>query len=268
MSVYYELYQHEDPKFPVLFLRHKAEHQYMWNDVQWHEAIEMLFVKKGEIRVLVDGEMMRGHPGDLIVINSNRLHSVESMDGSTVFYCLRIDKHMMDEFFSESDVVMFKQHVSDEFLHSLFDLIADEVYSKKEYFRISAKGMIMQLCVYLWRKYRVEAKANSGKDSQKVAAVKDAIKYLRANCEERMDVSDISEHVGYSKFYFSRIFKEYTGMSIVEFLNYERCNRADEMMSDGMSVGAAASFCGFNNMSYFTRTFRKYKGRVPSSKKK
>ena len=62
MSVYYELYQHEDPKFPVLFLRHKAEHQYMWNDVQWHEAIEMLFVKKGEIRVLVDGEMSQGHP--------------------------------------------------------------------------------------------------------------------------------------------------------------------------------------------------------------
>ena len=49
-----------------------------------------------------------------------------------------------------------------------------------------------------------------------------------------------------------------------ESLNEYRCMKAAEYISDGKSVSKAASPCGFDNNSFFTKTFKRYIGALPS----
>ena len=47
-----------------------------------------------------------------------------------------------------------------------------------------------------------------------------------------------------------------------------RCKESKRLIKEGMSVSAAALSCGFENMSYFTKTYKKYMGALPSDGKK
>lgn len=61
--------------------------------------------------------------------------------------------------------------------------------------------------------------------------------------------------------YLCRIFKEYTGKTVVDYINELRIDNAcHEMTVKGMSVTRAAYDSGFNNLSYFCKVFKHYKG--------
>ena len=57
-------------------------------------------------------------------------------------------------------------------------------------------------------------------------------------------------------------------MTVIEYVNILRCKEAKRLISEGQSVSEAAIASGFNNLSYFTRTYKKYVGELPSSNKK
>ena len=72
-----------------------------------------------------------------------------------------------------------------------------------------------------------------------------------------------------SKYYFCRIFKNITGSTVIKYLNMYRCMKARELLSSGKyTVSEAALECGFENMSYFSKTYKAYSGSVPSMAKK
>ena len=64
----------------------------------------------------------------------------------------------------------------------------------------------------------------------------------------------------------SRDFKKYTGNTVFEYINISRCKTAATLIASGMSVSAAANECGFENLSYFSRTYKKYMGKLPSDR--
>lgn len=80
-----------------------------------------------------------------------------------------------------------------------------------------------------------------------------------------MTVEDILKKVGFSRAHFSREFKKYIGVSIIEYVNYVKCDRARMLMNKGNSVSEAAVLCGFNNLSYFSKMYRKIIGNLPSN---
>ena len=70
------------------------------------------------------------------------------------------------------------------------------------------------------------------------------------------------------KYALSRLFKRVTGQTPVQYINTYRCRKAAEYISDGKNVSEAAHACGFTNMSFFTKTFKAYMGKLPSDTKK
>ena len=71
--------------------------------------------------------------------------------------------------------------------------------------------------------------------------------------------------MGMSKFYLCREFKRATGQTVIEYVNSYRIQKAAQLISGGYTVSEAARACGFENMSFFTKTFKKYLGCLPSS---
>ena len=51
-------------------------------------------------------------------------------------------------------------------------------------------------------------------------------------------------------------------IKITDYINFYRCTKASAHISEGMSVSAAAEKCGFNNIPFFTKTFKNGKGEI------
>jgi AraC-like DNA-binding protein len=59
-----------------------------------------------------------------------------------------------------------------------------------------------------------------------------------------------------------------TGKTLVEYINIVRCEHARELLSSGsFNVGESAEQCGFQDISYFSRIYKKYIGILPSEEK-
>ena len=93
------------------------------------------------------------------------------------------------------------------------------------------------------------------------------LKWIDKHYSERITLSEIAEAVGLSEKYVCRIFKEYTSKTIMDYVNEIRIERACVEIG-AKSITEAAFNCGFNDLSYFCKTFKKYKNTTPSQYKK
>ncbi len=55
------------------------------------------------------------------------------------------------------------------------------------------------------------------------------------------------------------LFRKYTGKSVIQYRNFVRLRRAEELIRDGMGVGEAAVTVGFSSASFYCRLVKKYK---------
>lgn len=97
----------------------------------------------------------------------------------------------------------------------------------------------------------------------------DSCSYIQEQFQEELDLEQVSSHFGFSSFYYSRCFKKVTGHSFVEYLNLQRINMVQNLLSTRqMSISEAAFNAGFNSLSTFNRVFQKYNGCSPKEYKK
>lgn len=97
-------------------------------------------------------------------------------------------------------------------------------------------------------------------DYSKVAVFQKLIDWTISNIDQNITSKDAASIVGFTNAYFCRYFKQITGMTYIECLQYLRVNRAQYLLSTGHSVSECCYACGYSNISYFIRLFRKHTG--------
>lgn len=99
-----------------------------------------------------------------------------------------------------------------------------------------------------------------------VRKVEKSVEHIRSNLEKNFSVTELACMVGLSPSYFRMLFKKATGFSVIDYQNTIRINMAKEKIENGEStVGEAARELGFDDMSYFSRLFKKKVGSLPSA---
>lgn len=92
-----------------------------------------------------------------------------------------------------------------------------------------------------------------------------ALSFVETNYPEKIKLGDVARLCGVGPFQFSRTFKRENGMTFQEFLMRYRIKKALELFRNPqISVTEVAFAVGFNYLSYFSRTFRRYVGVAPS----
>lgn len=93
----------------------------------------------------------------------------------------------------------------------------------------------------------------------------DAVKnYLIDNMKENLSLQEIADHFHLSKDYCNRLFHKVTGMSIIQFVKYNRVLMARQLLADGIPATEAARQVGFEDYSNFYRAYKMTTGRTPS----
>lgn len=92
------------------------------------------------------------------------------------------------------------------------------------------------------------------------------IRYIEKNYATSISLDELSSVTNFSKFHLCRKFKDVTNMSITNYILNYRINKAKQMLLDPNSgkIFEIAKAVGFNDTSYFNRTFKKYTGYTPN----
>ncbi|HEY8464876.1 MAG TPA: response regulator [Bacillota bacterium] len=95
--------------------------------------------------------------------------------------------------------------------------------------------------------------------------VREAIDFLKKHFREDLNLKIIAAQSGISESYLSRLFKQETGYTFVEYLTNYRISKAIELLKDKtIKVYEVAGLVGYSDSHYFSSLFRKYVGLTPS----
>ena len=92
--------------------------------------------------------------------------------------------------------------------------------------------------------------------------------YINDHCTEALSIDALASMAGFSKYHFSRLFKQFTGISCYEYLISRRLAYAERLLlQPDLSITEVAMQSGFNSLSTFNRIFKTAKSCTPSSYK-
>jgi two-component system response regulator YesN len=104
----------------------------------------------------------------------------------------------------------------------------------------------------------------SSQDAKKVTQIRPAINYIDANYDKPITLAEIAKasHLSISR--LAHIFKEQMGITIIDYLTSVRVERAKQLLlATDQNCTEICFQVGYNNQSYFTRTFKSLVGMTP-----
>ena len=260
----YETHHFQNSLLPFIF--HPRFHlEQREVETNWHKSIEILCCFQGSGYVRCGNDIYAFGQNDIVVVNSDLLHTIGT-ETTLDYCCFIVGSGFLGENGIPAEDLVFHNVIRDE---ELLDLIKNVATIHQHFdsnalcaiadYRYAALGVLRKLC----RDH--SAKKNAQTPDASSEHIKQAITYIRSNFASKLTLDHIADHIGISKYHLARQFKTLTGNTIVGFINTLRCSEAKRLIIKGMSVSAAAYACGFENLSYFSRTFQKIIGAQPSS---
>lgn len=108
--------------------------------------------------------------------------------------------------------------------------------------------------------YFIENPTRTRRDYKRILQLKQVLEFIEKNYANPITLQELSASVSMSPKYFCRFFSEMTHQTPVDYLNRQRIEEAClQLAATDDSITEIAYRNGFNDLSYFIRTFKKYK---------
>ena len=236
----------------------------------WHEHLELLYFISGKCELIIGGNRLTAHPGDLAVVNSSEVHSFTSA-GDVRYYCALI----YPDFFSDVDFggVKLKSLIKgDEFIKECFhNMSAEQNETDTLPSRLMLKSHTLALFSYLVRRFadRTPTEDEAGRSRALLERLGKVINYVAKNYPQSISTSDLAAMCFVSESHFCRFFKKMTGKSAISYINEYRIERASALLSStDASITEIADSVGIPDPNYFARIFTRVKGKSPKEYRK
>ena len=235
----------------------------------WHKNIELLYFVDGTAYVQYGAEDFFVQKDDFVIVNSGILHRPHKLN-ALEYYLLIIDEEFCNENGIDIENCIFEKHFSNEKTKKLlFNVIRE--YDEKEKNSFSAlriRTAVLELLIDLCTNHIISSDISKENQRTSEQYVKTALEYLNSHFNEEISLDMLASMCNVTKFYLSREFKKYTGQTIFTYATMLKCKKAQNCLSEGMTVTETAFACGFESVSYFSQTYKKIMGVSPSSAKK
>jgi AraC-like DNA-binding protein len=264
MSIY-EKHIMSEPRLPFIFHSYNRKKRGVTAGVgNWHENVELLCFTKGSATVTSNELRIEVTAGDIAVINPNCLHDIFAHE-ETHFYCIIVDRSFCLANHFDTNLITFSPKIRDGEIYSLIcDTAAEYAEKDSPYAVQTIRADILKIMSLLCRRYS-EAATKPQTDTHLLSSIKLAIGFISNEYYKDISLDLIAEKAGLSKYYLAREFHRITGYTIVNYVNVARCEKAKRLLSESnISIENIARSCGFPNASYFSKTFKKHIGILPS----
>ena len=244
--------------------------------VHWHDELEIIYVKSGFLTVNISGENYIGKPGDAFVVSPGNLHFMGSQTGTVDYFtflfplkyiAFRSDDMLDDKLIEplNSGHLMISPEVKDtvkeqcEQLAGVYAAEIDESGSKITG-QIKKKIILLQFIHELWKKGFIVENDTTGRNTVE----KEMVSYIQQNYTGKILLREFGEQFHLSEKYISRYFKDHFHITLSQYVTYLRLEHAKQMLQEtDISVTEVAMQSGYQNISYFIRSFKKTYGVSP-----
>lgn len=285
-SQYIEKKQHGDAMLPFVIYGTAMPLIYDSYPLHCHEEMEIVFVDCGKCRYTIANEDVDLVDGDILVMMPWTLHSfhLTEHDGYFLSNALLASLNMINH--STVDICSSKYFLpilnggcsnyclirctSKHYMEfrNLMSELLDTYFLKEDFFEIKIK-YLLNLLFYMLLKYKYIEIYNDTPTKKDADSVRSVIDYISENYKNHITLEKLSELVHLSETRLSRIFRSITGMSCIDYVIEFRLSKALDMLrSSDISVIEIAYETGFNNISYFNRTFKKHFNVTPTEYRK
>ena len=271
--IYNELKQRGTDDFPFELYRVNEHHPKYEMAFHWHAEVELVRVLSGELTLTLDGRASVLRAGDTAIINSETVHGASPCD--CYYECivfnlgfLKTGNRACDLFIDDllARNVLLQEHPTEKETVALLHGIFDEIGSGKSGVAFKVLGLYHQLLGQMQRNELYSTHLiSSVRDEKKAAKLKLVLKFIRERFSEDITLDDMSAVAGLSRKYYCQFFKDATGTTPIHYLTAYRIERAArKLLSTDLSVTRIAYDCGFNDLSYFIKTFKTFKNTSPN----
>ncbi|HNX26380.1 MAG TPA: AraC family transcriptional regulator [Phycisphaerae bacterium] len=265
------------------------ENHHRW--LHSHNYIEMSYILAGQCFHELAGQRFSQAAGTLSIINFNQTHNLETQGAiKVVNIYLDIDKYPLPllpeklncivpmflslhpNFAHNLNRIIQIKFSHPETIESLLRLMHEELSNPREghnwvlshYFEL----FLTECCRQILADDTLLS-ARSDDDAQFSIPLEKARLFIDKNFSCDITLKQIAATAGYQPNYFCRIFKQYAGLPLFEYIIQRRIEQAMILLrSTDEKVLSVAYRCGFNDLSHFNRCFQKTVGLTPGQYRK
>ncbi len=238
-------------------------------DAHWHERVEILMITEGAMQVICDGQIINAKAGELVFINPNQLHSTMISDSGASYYCITIDMNFLisnnidlcdkNMLLLQNGEVQITNHIQDPEIYDLLLKMIEQKNEKKNYYESMMRGYVTLCMGKLLQNHHLQTR-----EPVLDNLIAEIIAYIAAHYQENLSSKRLAEHFGFSLSYFCRYFKKETGVTLIDYINSVRLNKACILLQgDDQSIAEVSASVGYTSINYFNSKFKEVMGITP-----
>lgn len=281
-----EQFEEKRPRGSVLF---PFEQYHMMNTTgnlfvtyHWHKEIEIIYLHSGTLTLWIESQEYHLAPGDVYFINSEVLHQFSSMNKNTCYYAYVFpleslqfamsdySQTLIDPLLNQTmkfpDFIPMDSPIYDNVLREVQELI--HVNEEKTLgYELTTKACILKMIGYLVQSKLLYSPTSAihASTSKKSDINKKILSYIQENYANQIGLEDLAALSHMSPKYFCHYFKQNFSMTFLEYVTRYRVEKASILLKDtGLSVMEIGFLVGYENFSYFIRTFKRIVGMTPA----
>ena len=238
-----------------------------------HSAVEIIVPVVGEVIYELPARTYRVQADEVLIVPPNCMHYLTMAEGSARYLLLfepdsvfgMRDMQLIDDLL-RAPVYLTAQPTLQKTVRELL-LQCVNCYERREFLWNSlCYSYLMQMYVRLGQNYVAQSPMVEPDSHQIDPEIVDSARlYIDQNYKKAISLEDVSAFTGFSKYYFSRVFKRQTGVSFSEYLRQKRVSMAESLLIHSRrSIQDIAIDSGFGSVASFNRAFREARSCTPS----
>lgn len=262
-------------------------HLRIWYNIQtegyanhYHNAMEIIVCTENQYAVFSCGRTYTLHAGDILIIPPYMLHELPSSPlGKRFIYLIDIDMLRCFQDYKTLNPAFLEPYLCTadlrpEIYRHVYDSLmrmADLYFSHQVFWEISIYSVLLEIFTTIGvNYYRGNANRNIGnakdKQTENYALFSTLLNFIDTHYADELTLEQAAEYIGFSKYHFTRLFKQHTNTTFHNYLCYKRIQAVQSLLTEDRDrpITDIAFCCGFNNLTTFSRCFNKYTGCSPT----
>ncbi len=244
----------------------------------WHSSIEIVLPVENYYDVIINGVPHRVNPGEIFIIPPRELHQLEAPPSGVRFvFLFNINVlAQLKGFAAIQSMLTLPLHITkdthpliyNEVYQTLLDM-CKEYISGNPYSELSIFSLLVRMLITLYENHiqttDLFQNVNINKHQEYVSKFGNLLEYIDTHYTEDLTLEDMADIIGFSKYHFSRLFKQYTNFTFCDYLKHRRIQAAEMLLEQPeYSITEVALQAGFPSISTFNRIFKEHKNCTPT----
>lgn len=263
-------YRHEIVNFGTAVPLKIFLHKIGYVEHHWHKSLELLLILDGKVEVTVNQRHYDLTEDDVILINSNEIHSLSSEE------CVMVAVQISPEMFEHAPVDAGSLHfdcnsagyVNRQQFDTIKIILANMLKTGSGADETSAllnQSLAYRLLYELVHNFRSDQSVPSENSARNLDRIQHITEYIHQNYMEPLTLSSIAANEFISVPYLSKYFEKHMGVTLLNYITRVRLTHAvNELLYSDHSIEDIAYSCGFPNARSFASSFKKEYQVLPS----